>query len=182
MRDNLGQIIILLMVIGALLVIPAVSSAAPQGQALTRTERKILHELVLLPYYNVFDNLQFRVEGSTAILTGQVTRPTLKSSAETFVERLEEIESVDNKIEVLPLSPRDDDIRMAVYRAIYYNPSFTRYAIRAVPPIHIIVKNGNVTLEGVVATEADSNLAQLLARGVPGAFSLTNNLVVEDPS
>ncbi len=179
MRGNLGQTIILL-VIGALLVVPAVS--ALQGQGLTRTERKIHHELVMLPFYDVFDNLQFRVAGSTVILTGQVTRPTLKSSAETVVQRLEEIESVDNQIEVLPVSSRDDDIRMAVYRAIYYNPSFTRYAIRAVPPIHIIVKNGNVTLEGVVATEADSNLAQLLARGVPGAFSLTNNLVVEDPS
>jgi len=179
MRGNLGQTIIIL-VIGTLLVTPAVS--ALQGQGLTRTERKIHHELVMLPFYDGFDNLQFRVEGSTVVLTGQVTRPTTKSSAETVVERLEEVESVDNQIEVLPVSSRDDDIRMAVYRAIYYNPSFTRYAIRAVPPIHIIVKNGNVTLEGVVATEADSNLAQLLARGVPGAFSLTNNLVVEDPS
>ena len=88
----------------------------------------------MLPYYDVFDNLQFRVEGSTVILTGQVTRPTLKSSAETVVERLEGIGSVENQIEVLPVSPRDDSIRLAVYRAIYYNSSFTRYAIRAVPP------------------------------------------------
>ena len=149
MKDSLGRTITFLLLISTLMILPAVSSAAPQSQGLTRTERKIQHELVMLPFYDVFDNLQFRIAGSTVILTGQVTRPTLKSSAETIVERLEEIESVDNQIEVLPLSPRDDDIRMAVYRAIYYNPSFTRYAIRAVPPIHIIVKNGNVTLEGV---------------------------------
>jgi hyperosmotically inducible protein len=171
-----------LLLISTFIIPPVKASPTPEDQGLTRTERKIHHELVMLPFYDVFDNLQFRVEGSTVILTGQVTRPALKSSAETVVKGLEEVESVDNQIEVLPVSSRDDDVRMAVYRAIYYNPSFTRYAIRAVPPIHIIVKNGNVTLEGVVATEADSNLAQLLARGVPGAFSLTNNLVVEDPS
>ncbi len=179
MKDNFGRTITFLLLISTLMILPVVSSPGSAGQELTRTERKIHHELVMLPYYDVFDNLQFRVEGSTVILTGQVTRPTLKSSAETVVERLEEIGSVENQIEVLPVSPRDDSIRLAVYRAIYYNSSFTRYAIRAVPPIHIIVKNGNVTLEGVVATEADNNLAQILSRGVSGVFSLKNNLVVE---
>ena len=91
-------------------------------------------------------------------------------------------DQTENQIEVLPLSSHDDDIRRAVYQAIYFNSSFTRYAIRAVPPIHIIVKNENVTLEGVVATEADKNFAQILSRGVSGVFSLTNNLVVENAS
>ena len=178
MPDKLRQVVLLLP-ISTLLVLPITSSPVAQEQELTRTERKIHHELVMLPRYNVFDNLQFRVDGSTAILTGHVTRPTLKPSAETVVKRLEEIERVDNQIEVLPLSPNDDRIRLVVYRAIYYHPNFTRYAIRAVPSIHIIVKNGHVTLEGVVAREADKNLAQILARGVAGVFSLKNNLVVE---
>lgn len=142
-------------------------------------EREVRHELVMLPYYGVFDNLAFSVAGDTVTLLGQVTRPTLKSSAERVVKDIEGVERVNNNIEVLPLSPNDDRLRLAVYRAVYGQTALNRYALQAVPPIHLIVNNGNVTLEGVVASEADKNIANIQARGVAGVFSVTNNLRVE---
>jgi hyperosmotically inducible periplasmic protein len=145
----------------------------------TNLEREVRHELVMLPYYNVFDNLAYRVDGGTVTLLGQVTRPTLKDDAERVVKRIEGVERVRNEIEVLPLSPNDDTIRIAEFRAIYGDPALNRYAHQAVPPIHIIVKNGNVTLEGVVANEADKNIAGIRANSVPGVFSVKNNLRVE---
>jgi hyperosmotically inducible protein len=151
----------------------------PEERALTGIEREVRHELVMLPYYGVFDNLAFKVDGSTVTLMGQVTRPTLKSAAERVVKDIEGVDKVVNNIEVLPLSPNDDQIRLATYRAIYGHSALNRYALQAVPPIHIIVKNGNVTLEGVVATEMDKNIANIQARSVPGVFSVTNNLRVE---
>jgi hyperosmotically inducible protein len=144
-----------------------------------RLGREVRHELVMLPYYGVFDNLAFKVDGYKVTLLGEVTRPTLKTDAEAAVKRIEGVESVDNRIEVLPLSPNDDRIRLAVYRAIYRQASLSRYALQAIPPIHIIVKNGGVRLEGVVATEADKNLAGIRAQGVSGVFSVDNNLRVE---
>lgn len=146
----------------------------------TRLIREVRHELNLLPYYGVFDNLAFKVEpGGKVTLLGQVRKPTLKSDAERAVKNVEGVDTIDNQLEVLPLSPNDDRIRMRVYRAIYRTPSLERYAIQAVPPIHIIVKNGNVTLEGVVASQTDKNLANIKAHGVPGVFKITNNLRVE---
>ena len=133
----------------------------------------------MLPYYGVFDNLSYRVDGSKVTLFGQVTRPTLKSDAENVVKKIEGVEKVDNQIEVLPLSPNDDRVRLAVYRAIYSKPQLQRYQLGAVPPIHIIVKNGNVTLEGVVANQGDKDVAGIAANGVPGVFSVKNNLMVE---
>jgi len=133
----------------------------------------------MLPYYGLFDNLAFRVEGYKVTLLGEVTRPSLKTDAEAVVKRIEGVESVDNQIEVLPLSPNDDRIRLAVYRAVYRQAGLSRYALQSVPPIHIIVKNGNVRLEGVVATEADKNIAGIQVRGVSGVFSVNNNLRVE---
>jgi len=147
-----------------------------------RLEREVRHELVMLPYYGVFDNLAFKVDGYRVTLLGDVTRPTLKTDAGAAVKRIEGVESVDNQIEVLPLSPNDDRIRLAVYRAVYRQASLSRYALQAIPPIHIIVKNGNVRLEGIVATEADKNLAGIRAKGVPGVFSVENNLRVEQKS
>ena len=144
-----------------------------------RLVREVRHELVMLPYYGVFDNLAYRVDGSTVTLLGQVTRPTLKSDAENVVKQIEGVENVQNQIEVLPLSPNDDRIRLAVYQRIYSQPSLNLYSMRAVPPIHIIVKNGNVTLEGAVANEADKNVAGIQANGTPGVFSVKNNLVVD---
>jgi osmotically-inducible protein OsmY len=148
-------------------------------RARTRLEREVRHELVMLPYYNVFDNLAFRVEGSTVTLLGQVTRPTLKSDAENVVKDIEGVEGVNNQIEVLPVSPNDDKIRTAAFRAIYGSPALNRYALQAVPSIHIIVKNGNISLEGVVANEGDKNIAGIQANSVAGSFSVKNNLRVE---
>jgi hyperosmotically inducible protein len=146
----------------------------------TDLEKEVRHELVMLPYYNIFDNLEFKVEGDHVTLMGQVTRPTLKSDAGNVVKRIEGVESVTNNIEVLPLSPMDDRIRIATYRAIYRYPALQRYALGAVPSIHIIVKNGNVTLTGVVSNEGDKNIAGIRANGVFGAFSVTNDLQVEN--
>ena len=149
-------------------------------KASDRVTREVRHELVMLPYYGVFDNLAYSVSpDGTVTLLGQVARPTLKSDAENAVKRIEGVEKVVNNIEVLPLSPNDDRIRIAVYRALYGNTALDRYGLRAVPPIHIIVNNGKVTLEGVVATEADKNIANVVANGVPGTFGVTNNLRVE---
>jgi Predicted periplasmic or secreted lipoprotein len=148
-------------------------------RAQKRLEREVRHELVMLPYYGVFDNLVFQVNGDTLTLLGQVTQPTLKSDAERAVAGIEGIEHVVNKIEVLPLSSADDGIRLAVYRAIYGNSALNRYAMQAVPPIHMIVKNGHVTLEGMVAQVGDKNIANIQANAVAGVFSVTDNLSVE---
>jgi len=141
-----------------------------------RITREVRHELVMLPYYGVFDNLAYRVDGSTVTLFGQVTRPTLKSDAEGAVKHIEGVERIINQIQVLPLSSFDDQTRIAVYRAIYGHPGLDRYALQAVPSIHIIVSNGNVTLEGVVDSQADRDQANIRASAVPGVFKVTNNL------
>lgn len=156
-----------------------VMGAQVSPRAEERIKREVRHELVMLPYYGVFDNLAYKVEGYSVTLIGQVTRPTLKSDAENVVKKIEGVEHVKNEIEVLPLSPMDDRIRLATYRAIYSQPGLDRYALQAVPPIHIIVRNGNVTLEGVVASDADKNMAGIRANGVSGVFSVKNNLHAE---
>jgi len=150
------------------------------GAPNARISREVRHELVMLPYYGVFDDLGYRVDGNTVTLFGDVTRPTLKSDAENVVKRIEGVDRVVNNINVLPPSPQDDQIRMATYRAIYGFPSLNRYALSAVPSIHIIVSGGRVTLTGVVANEGDKNTAGIQANGVPGVFSVTNNLRVEN--
>jgi hyperosmotically inducible protein len=147
--------------------------------AYQRLVREVRHELVMLPNLNAFDNLSFRVSGSTVTLLGQVTRPTLKSEAENVVKRIEGVEKVDNQIEVLPLSPNDDRIRRNVYLALVRKAQLQKYFMQAVPPIRIIVKNGNVSLEGVVANQGDADIAKLAASGVSGVFSVANNLRVE---
>ena len=153
--------------------------AAQSDASRNRLVKQVRHELVMLPYYGVFDNLSYKVDGYKVTLLGQVTRPTLKSAAESVVKDIEGVESVDNQIVVLPLSSNDDRLRLALYRAIYSRPGLDRYALMAVPSIHIIVANGNVTLEGSVANEGDRNLASIAANGVSGVFSVTNNLSVE---
>lgn len=156
----------------------AASTTTPR-QELSPLENKIRRELVTLPFYGVFDNLQFSVNGDTVVLSGQVYRPTMKKSAQRVVERLEGVETVVNNIEVLPVSFHDDRVRMAVLRSVYSQPALQRYGLGANPSIHIIVKNGDVTLEGMVANEMDRNIAGIRANGVFGAFSVTNNLRVE---
>ncbi len=138
--------------------------------------------LITLPYYGVFDYLEFSVQGRTVTLTGYATRPTLKKDAEAAVHDVKGVEEVVNKIEVLPLSPADDRIRRALYRSIYGAPSLQRYGVGANPPIHIIVRNGNVSLHGIVSNEMDKNIAGIQARSVGGTFSVKNNLQVESAS
>lgn len=150
---------------------------SPKGQA--RIEREVRHELLMLPYYGVFDDLEYKVDGGHVTLYGSVTRPTLKDDAARAIKGIEGVEQVTNNIEVLPLSPMDDDIRLREYRAIYGQSALQRYALSTIAPIHIIVKNGNVTLKGVVANGADKNLANIAAQGVSGVFSVKNELQVE---
>ena len=168
----------------AILITFAIGSAV-FGQAGTtssasteRIAKEVRHELVTLPYFSVFDNLAYKVDGNDVALIGQVTRPTLKSDAENVVKRIEGVEHVDNQIEVLPTSSMDDGLRLQLYRAIYGFPALQKYALGVQQPIRIIVKNGKVTLEGVVDNESDKNIAYVQASGVSGIFSVTNNLQV----
>jgi hyperosmotically inducible protein len=185
MRIDLRPLISLAVALSVLLL-PGALAAAPQNQAHQRNEKKlqenlvkeVRHQLLLLPYYSVFDNLLFKVDGDKVTLLGQVVRPTLKSDAENAIKSIEGVASVTNQIEVLPVSSMDDQLRRAVYRAVYGDAVLYRYGMSALPSIHIIVKNGNVTLEGVVDSESDKNLAYLRSSGVPNVFSVTNNLTV----
>ena len=150
----------------------------PSGRSTERIQREVRHELLMLPYLGVFDNLAFKVDGYNVTLLGQVTRPSLKSDAENVVKKIEGVEKVDNQIEVLPPSPMDDQLRRRLYRAIYGYPSLQKYSLGVQQPIRIIVKGGHVTLEGVVDNEGDKNTAGIRAKGVSGTFSVTNNLQV----
>jgi len=149
------------------------------GLAQTRMQKEVRHELLMLPYFGVFDNIEYQVNGDVVTLLGSVTRPTLKSDAENVVKRIEGVSRVDNKIDVLPPSPMDDKLRLELFRAIYGYPSLEKYSLGVQKPIRIIVKNGHVDLDGVVDSDADKNAAGLRANGVPGIFSVTNNLRVD---
>jgi hyperosmotically inducible protein len=146
-----------------------------------RIVKEVHHELVMLPFYGVFDNLQYKASGDgTVVLLGEVSRPTLKSDAEKAVRDIEGMERVDNQIKVVPVSPNDDRIRRATYRKIFGHAVLSQYQTRAVPPIHIIVENGHVTLEGVVARPMEKQIAGMQANSVSGVFSVANNLRVEN--
>jgi hyperosmotically inducible protein len=147
-----------------------------------RIAQEVRHQLIMLPYYSIFDDLGFKVEDGTVTLVGAVTRPTLKSDAENVVKRIEGVKQVKNEIKVLPLSDFDWQIRRAMARAIYGDPQIgTRYGNQALPSIHIIVENGKVTLDGVVANDFDKNLIGIRANSVPNVFQVINNLrVVKD--
>jgi hyperosmotically inducible protein len=153
----------------------------PSAKSQERITKEVRHELLMLPYFGVFDNIAYKVDGYNVTLLGQVVRPTLKSDAENVVKHIEGVEKVDNQIEVLPPSPMDDGLRRRLFRAIYQYPALQKYELGVQKPIRIIVKNGHVTLEGVVDNEADKNLAGLRANGVSGTFSVTNNLQVVKP-
>jgi len=141
---------------------------------------QVRHELVMLPYYSVFDDLGYQVDGTTVILTGDVVWPVLKSDAENVVKRIPGVTNVVDNIRVLPLSPFDNQTRRAVYRAVFGYAGLYRYAMGTIPSIHIIVDNGHVTLKGIVDNEGDKNLAYIRANGVPGVFSVTNDLRVAE--
>jgi hyperosmotically inducible periplasmic protein len=146
-----------------------------------RLSKEVRHELNMIPQFTVFDNLAYRVDGGTVTLFGQVRDGIVKDSAEARVKHLEGVERVDNQIEILPASFNDDRIRGQVARAIFNDPRLFNYAIQPTPPIHIIVKNGHVDLEGVVRTQAEKDDAFIRANGVSGVFSVQNNLQVEQP-
>ncbi len=153
----------------AIVTLGAAQDTQPSAKSQERIIREVRHELLMLPYLGVFDDIAYKVDGSTVTLFGQVVRPVLKSDAENAVKRIEGVEKVDNQIEVLPPSSMDDRLRIALFRAIYQYPALQRYELGVQKPIRIIVKNGRVTLEGVVDGEADKNLVGLRANSVPGS-------------
>ena len=150
----------------------------PSAHAQERIVREVRHELLMLPYVDVFDYLAYNVNGYEVTLIGQVVRPSIKSDAENVVKHIEGVEKVNNQIEVLPPSPMDDRLRIRLFRTIYGYPALQKYELGVQKPIRIIVKGGHVTLEGVVDSDADKNLAGLRANTVSGVFSVTNNLQV----
>ena len=152
------------------------------AQHQTWLTEQVRHRLAMLPWYSVFDNLEYRVKGDTVTLLGQVTRPVIKNEAESSVKGIAGVKVVDNQIEVLPPSPFDDQVRRKEYRSIYSFGPLEPYALGVNPGIHIIVKGGNVTLEGVVRTQADKDAANIRARSVAGVFAVKNNLRVEESS
>jgi len=166
-------LLVVLVVLGQPLVV--------RSQVNARLVREVRHELATLPYYGVFDWLEFEIQpNNTVVLRGQVVRPTTKSDAEGRVKDIEGVSRVVNQIETLPLSPSDDLLRLALYRQIYgFNSPLFRYATQAIPAIHLIVNRGHATLKGVVANKGDAQLAYVRARGVPGLFSVKNELVTE---
>lgn len=163
----------------AVAMVLALTGVSAVAADLSPLEKKIRKELVTLPYIGVFDNLQFQVQGDTVILSGQVVRPSSRKDAERRIQRIEGIDRVVNNIEVLPPSPFDDSIRRRVYRAVFRTGGLYRYALGTNPSVRIVVNRGHVTLEGLVSTNGDRNLAYIAANGVSGVFSVKNNLRVE---
>jgi len=153
----------------------------PSAKSQERIIKEVRHELLMLPYFGVFDYIAFKVDGFNVTLLGQVVRPTTKSDAENSVKHIEGVEKVDNQIEVLPPSPIDDRLRRRLFQAIYGYPALERYQLGVQKAIRIIVKNGHVTLEGVVDSDGDKNLVGIRANGVSGTFAVTNNLQVVKP-
>lgn len=153
-------------------------SVSAEKRLQERIIRGVRHELIMLPQFSIFDNLAYKVEGGNVTLLGQVVNPVLRTDAEHAVKRIEGVEKVNNRIEVLPPSPNDDRIRRQMVRALFSDSRLFRYSMGAVPPLHIIVKNGHVALEGVVDSQTDKNEATIKANGVPGVFSVQNNLQV----
>jgi hyperosmotically inducible protein len=171
----------MLVSIFSIMIVGNAFGSVPAQVSTAHIIKEVRHELVTLPYYGVFDWLQFEVQpDNTVVLRGQVVRPTTKSDAEARVKDIDGVSKVVNQIQVLPLSPHDDRLRVALYRTIYgWNSPLFRYATQAVPPIHIIVDRGRATLKGIVANKGDAQLAYIRARGVPGLFDVKNELQIE---
>ena len=180
---------VLSFVVGLIALSAAMSAAMNTiGVDPSQLAPKIRQELVTEPFYSIFDNLGFRIDGPTVTLLGEVWWPNLKNTAEQVVANLEGVTSVENQIEVLPTSFYDDRLRLATARALFSHPVLRKYVWPGVSfgllphrsDIHIIVKNGHVTLEGVVLRKTDSDVASLVANRVHGIFSVTNNLHVQN--
>ena len=168
--------------IAAIAALAAALSIAPGRASQTTTsplEEQVRHELVTLPFYSLFDDLNYEVVGDTVTLSGHVTRPTLKSDAAAVVQRVPGVAVVVNNVEVLPVSPADNHIRRAAYRTLFnYNSPLFRYGLGGDPAIHILVENGHVTLKGFVSSEMHKQIATTYMRHLFGVFSVTNDLVV----
>ena len=149
----------------------------PSPKFTKRVQKQVTHEILMLPYYGVFDSIGFRIDGYDVTLFGYVAHATLKSDAEHAIKKIEGVEKINNQIEILPASLMDDRLRHQIFRAIYGYPALQRYGVGSNRPIHIIVDRGHVTLEGVVDSTGDRNLVYIRANGVPGVFSVTNNLL-----
>ena len=179
---------LLVLAVSLLTLVPTLPArsvfAQPKGMPAgseERITREVRHELLMLPFFGVFDYIAFKVDGSTVTLLGQVVRPTLKSDSENVVKRIEGVEKVVNQIEILPPSPMDDRLRLELFHAIYGYAPLEKYSLGVQKPIRIIVKSGHVTLEGVIDNESDKNLVTIRANSVSGIFSVTNNLQVTSP-
>jgi hyperosmotically inducible protein len=173
-------VFLLVSVLPAFFTLPATAqkNSQPPARFTERVQKEVIHKILMLPNYDAFDSISFKVEGYNVVLLGYVSQPYLKSDAERAVKKIEGVEKVDNRIEVLPVSPNDDRLRAQLFRAIYGYGPLQRYALSPIKPIRIIVDRGHVILEGVVDSTMDKNLANIRANGVPGVFSVTNNLVV----
>jgi hyperosmotically inducible protein len=179
-------------VLAAVMLFPLVPGVLAAGQDKNQPPRRgsgqyqswlmmeVRHQLVMIPWLSVFDNLQYRVDGNNVTLLGQVTNPVIKSDAEKSVKSIEGVGQVNNQIEVLPVSQMDNEIRRAEYRSIYSFPSLEKYSTMAVASIHIVVKGGHVTLEGVVDNPGDKTAAEIRAKTVPNVFSVQDNLQVQN--
>jgi hyperosmotically inducible protein len=181
MKHRLMILLSLLLAMATLGTAQNASRDQPSAKSQERVVKEVRHELLMLPYFGVFDYIAFKVDGYNVTLLGQVVRPVTKSDAEGAIKHIEGVEKVDDQIEVLPPSPLDDGLRVQLYRAIYGFPALERYALGVQKPIRIIVKNGHVSLEGVIDSDGDKNLAGVRANGVPGIFSVANNLQVVKP-
>jgi osmotically-inducible protein OsmY len=143
---------------------------------------KLGHEIRMYSRYTIWDNVALRVREGDVELVGQVSQPFKKADLGRLAQRVPGVRSVTNELKVLPTSPFDDRLRLQIARALYRDPVLSRYAIQAVPPIHIIVDNGHVTLEGVVNNEMEKNVAGIRAAQAGLSFGqVTNNLRVERP-
>ena len=162
----------------AALPLVASGSQAAMDDAAWKAEL-VRKEIVTLPFYSIFDHVTIQVEGNQVMLDGSVYRPSMRKSVERVAARVEGVTEVVNNVEVQRTSPFDDRLRVALVRTLYSNQALNRYGIQSVPPIHIIVDNGDVTLEGVVNRDLEKNVAGILANGISGVFSVTNNLRVE---
>jgi hyperosmotically inducible protein len=187
MHNTVCRYLAAVFALGLSFVAPALRAQHPPSAKLAKGEpkseenqlsREIRHQLFVLPYYSVFDYITFTLDADKVTLSGYVLRPTLRANAEAAVKSLEGVSSVKNLIEVLPKSSTDDDFRRAVYRAVFEDSTLQRYAVPEVPIIHIILRNGEVTLEGAVSTDAEKTLASTRASSVTGISTVKNKISI----